>query len=841
MNKTFGEQLRAHREAHGWTRNQLAHRAHCAAVTVQKLERDERQPSLNLARQLAEALSLAAPQQTHFLAAARPNEQQVADLPSAPSLAVAPDALIARDAELAQIGELLTSDEHRLLTLTGTGGVGKTRLARAAADALATHFADGVYSVELAALRHPYLLLDAVAQAISCVGKDTVPLLERLTAFLHDKQLLLYLDNLEHLLDEKQRLAELLTSCPRLSILITSREATHLPDETVLTLQPLALPSLRMNVSVGDGDALLTAAEASPAVALFTARARESQPSFALTAQNVEAVVQLCTRLDGLPLALELVAARVRLMSPQMLLDRFTSSAGQPRIGLLAQPGATLPGGSPARQRTLHETLDWSYRLLNSAEQNAFCRLSLFAGGCTLEAAEALLHDEQTQPDHASLHAWDLLASLLDKHLLYQREAGGEPRFWMLETIREYASEQLAAAGDVEKQLRRHAAYYADVATHLSKQVYAGVDAERWLAEMEREHANFRVALGGSIARGEGELAMGMATSLWRFWWLRAHWREARNWFEQTLSLFDRSSRGSSVWARGLRAAGTLYVMYGDLATARGYLEESLNLAQAIGDEEVEALAYSSLSSLACDEGDYDQAEALMQRKLDYDLRMEDEHNLAISYAKLGEITLHREEYASGVRYTQQALALQRELGDRPSIMISSVNLAHGLAQQTQHEQALLHLEEALSLARSLHSQLGEVTTLQSMADIYFATDRIALSFQTLAEALTVAKSHGMHQKLGDLLRAVGEKLLRQGDMPGGVHLLGAALAAERMWAIQLEAVDRQQIEQTLAALYETAERATAERAYRGGVNTNADEAVERALRICQERGTESL
>ncbi len=865
MNKTFGEQLRTHREVRGWTRNQLAHRAHCATVTVHKIERDERQPSMQMAQQLADALALTPSQKEQLLATTRPRAASTADDGrAAQPFPAAPAALIVRDAELAQIGELLTSANHRLLTLTGTGGVGKTRLATAAADALATHFADGLYTVELAALRHPHLLLDAVARAVDCPANGALPLLDRLTICLRDQHLLLYLDNLEHLLDEKQRLAELLANCSRLSLLITSREATRLPGETVLTIQPLALPSLKMNGGVVDDEALLTAAEASPAVALFTVRARESQPGFALSMQNVEAVVQLCTRLDGLPLAVELVAARVRLMSPQMLLERFTKSAGQPRIGLLAQPGATLPGSPPTRQRSLHETLDWSYRLLNREEQRAFCRAALFQGGFTLDAAEALLHDEGNE--QGAILTWDLLGSLLDKHLLHQRsvdgeaasgaarDGAGEPRFQMLETVHAYAREQLLSLGEVDPLARRHAQHYCALAEALGRQVYKGVDVERWLDAVEVEQANFRAALEWAIAHNEGELAARIAVKLNRFWWIRHYVAEARAWLEKTLAIlpppppsFSESLSSESPFsddellrqrARVLRELGQLCYNVGDFTKSHPYLEEALALAQRVEDERLIALVASSLASLLCGIGELAQAEAYMLQSLEYDLQSGYATDIAITYGMLGEVAMYQEKWAVAEERLRHARRLQEELGDRYSLMITNINLAHAIFEQSRADEALPCLQEGLAYARAIEQPVGEATALRNLAELYVALGQAGRAFDAALQAFAVAQQHGLHQMVGGLIEFVGLQMSERGDWQDAVQLLGAVCAVERAANIELEARDYKTLEQRLLALRKAHGAEEVNRLYRIGGSATTAQAIATAQNFCRALAT---
>lgn len=449
-NRSLGQQVRFYREARGWTRKALAHQVGCAVVTLQKVEREERRPSVELLQLLAQALHLTAAEATTLTTLLQPatTETPAARPGSAP--------ILGRTAELQQIGQLLTTGQTRLLTLTGPGGVGKTCLATAAVSAVGAHFRDGAYSVALAALQHPDLVVHTIARAVGLADGAEAALAQRLLTFLHAKHLLLYLDNVEHLHRATPLFHQLLIDCPQLAILATSRAPLRLTGEMVLAVEPLALPA-RAALTQNP----LASAVAAPAVALFVQRAQAVKPTFTLTAENALAVAHLCMHLDGLPLAIELVAARSRLLSPAAMLQRFVTATGQPRLDLLVQEQATLPGSQPARHRTLRETLDWSYQLLTSTEQQAFQRLALFSGGCTLAAAEALLHDEQETDNSTALYTWDRLGSLLDKSLLYQRESNGEARFFMLETIRAYACEQLLQQAELVALQRRHAAYYS--------------------------------------------------------------------------------------------------------------------------------------------------------------------------------------------------------------------------------------------------------------------------------------------------------------------------------------------------------------------------------------------
>jgi non-specific serine/threonine protein kinase len=517
---------------------------------------------------------------------------------SPPTNLPAPSAkLIGRDREVDELTALLRREDLRLVTLTGAGGTGKTSLARHVAHELLAEYADGVFLVDLATLTDPELVVYTVAQALGVKEAGGGTIGDALKEFLREKRTLLVFDNFEHVAAAAPLVAELCAAAPHVKALVTSRVVLHLSAEHEYVVSPLELPSTAARarqVPLGE-------LQRCAAVALFVDRAAAARPGFALTAENAMAVAEICTRLDGLPLALELAAARVKLLQPQAILARLEN-----RLKLLTGGARDLP----SRQQTMRGAISWSYDLLDEAEKTLLQRLSVFAGGCTLEAAEAICD----AGGDLGIDVLDGLASLADKSLVTQRAQGDdEPRFRMLELVREFARESLGESGEAELMAHRHERYFLETAEQADAEqraLYSAKAPERF----EREHDNLRAALAHALETN-AENALRLAGALSPFWMMRGYLLEGRRWCERALEASG-SAAPTAAKGRALHGAGELIWRLGDLHAARAFYEESVRIARQVGDKKLIADASSGLGVVQMLRGDAAAARAHFEEAL---------------------------------------------------------------------------------------------------------------------------------------------------------------------------------------------------------------------------------
>ena len=650
-------------------------------------------PPTILAEEQSEEQTMTVPDAVTAPAILGERQETPTDTPSAGPLWRVPAILmplVGREQDLSSICALLSRPEVRLVTLLGVGGIGKTSLALQVAIQMRDHFADGVCLVALAPLNDPALMLSSIVYELGIQVVGAQPLLETVKAWLRDKHLLLLLDNFEQIVTAAPMLEDLLAACQKLTILVTSREVLHLKVEHLYLVPPLALPDLSR---LPDDEDLAQYAS----VSLFVQRAQAIKPDFKLTRTNAGAIAELCVRLDGLPLALELAAARIRLLPPQALLAR------------LSQRFQVLTGGPrtmPERQQTLRNTIKWSHDLLDANERRLFQQLSIFVGGWTLEAAEAVCNAINDPPT-------DLLqgvTSLLDKSLLQQiGQEGEEPRLVMLETIREYGLERLAASGELEVTRQAHAEYYLKLAEE-AEQKLKSTQQVIWLERLELEHDNLRAALNWLVERQEVEMALRLGTALCLFWTMHGHVSEGRPLLESILSSSSTETVSLPVRAQALNGAGGLASNQGDYGRAKALYQESLQLSQKSGNRRGIAASINGLAFVAMAGGDYTSASAMFEESLVLLRELGDRWNLAdtLYYSALAAtFRIDRTDTAAARSMVEESLVISRELGNRRS-QAYSLNLLGFLSMlQGQGAVACSLIEESLAIHKALGDRQG--------------------------------------------------------------------------------------------------------------------------------------
>ncbi len=805
----FHEWLKKRRKALDLTHDRLAHHVGCSPNTLRKLESGERRPSEQLAERLARHLGVAPDQLTALVRYARRGRVElppavVPSLPGAtpgmPSRSVPPrplTRLIGREALLAEVQALVLGHKVRLVTLTGPGGVGKTRLAQELAAELHRHFADGALFVPLATLHEPSTALAALAQAVQLAPDADRPLVEALRDALHERQLLLVLDNLEQVIELGASIVELLAACPQLHVVTSSRAALRVRGEHLVPIPPLELPTEAAPPE-------LQALADIPAVALFVERAQAVVPQFVLSAENAPAVAAICRRLDGLPLAIELAAARLRVLPPDALLDRLDR-----RLPLLVGGARDLP----ERQQTLRDTLAWSCELLSPAARALFARLAVFAGGVPLDAVSAVCAGCSADDPIAIL---DQLQSLADHSLIQSNPQSGNARFSMLAIVQEYAAELLAGSGGEHEVRERHARWCYDLCAQALLKINHA-DQQVWIERLEAEHDNLRAALEWLLADPQPaalELAARLLCLLYRFWYTCGHLSEGLRWMELALARADELP--GELRADLLHCAAVLAVEHRRLPQAEAWLLTSLTCSRALGRRAAVAAALPILSSIRERRGDLTAAAALASESVAIFRELDDREGLGDALDRLAQCAYYAGDLPRAIDLHEEVLALRRESGDLWLIGSTLNNLGVAIHENGDPERALPLIAEAVALVGQVGNTLMRARMQLNLGSVQMSLGNVAAAAEWYAHSLALSWSCNDLFAIGWLLRAIAT-LLIPSNPAQAARMFGkaSALVGQDDW--QLPPFDRQRLDTALDELRARLDPATHTLAWQTG------------------------
>jgi predicted ATPase/transcriptional regulator with XRE-family HTH domain len=793
----FNLWIKQRRKALDLTQEDLSECVGCSTVTIQKIELGERRPSKQVALRLAECLRLLADEQEKFVRFAR-GEQGAGPSPigTATRSGVVPQSptpnnlpapltpLVGREEALGAAHNYLLRQDIRLLTLTGVPGIGKTRLSLDVAAQLLPDFRDGVFLVELAPITEPDLVASTVATALGCKEIGQGSHVDWLKEFVGEQRMLMVLDNFEQVLDAAPLVVEMLRTCSALKVLITSREALHIMGEQQFPVPPLEVPDLARLHAAQDDQALLSY----PAVTLFMQCARAVDPGFELTEENHRVVAAICTRLEGLPLAIELAAARIKVLTPEELFSHLDR-----RLRLLT-------GGSrylPPRLQTLRGAIDWSYRLLDESERNLFACLGVFVGGATLSAIQAIY---TVQGD--LLDMLEGVGSLLDKNLL-RREASGS-RFTMLEMIREYASEKLAEHTAAQAIRRAHALYFLQLAEEAL--AAHGPEETNGLGRFEEEHDNLRAALQWCLSKEAGtdgiEIGLRLVVLLGRFWYVRGYISEGR---ERIATVLSRSEaigpQVKSLRAWALIRAGSLAFLQADYPATRVALEEALDLFRALGYKKGIAESLLNLGDTSREQGDYDAAVPLFEQSLSTFREIGDRSgiSLVLSLMSWGEMRLGL--FAQATDHLLESLQIARQEQNADDVALALSGLGEMMLLQGEYEKATPLLEESLAIRRSIGHKWNTAVSLGALGWLALRQGNIRQASEMISESLTLRKELRDKGGVSWCLEKFAQIELEKGDPLRAAHLLGAAKALRDNIHNDVDIADRPDFERTTDAV----------------------------------------
>ena len=736
--------------------------------------------------------------------------------PGTGSLPVFRGAMVGHEKELAAAQEMLLHPDTGLVTMIGTGGTGKTRLAVQVAAQLQEEFRDGVRFVALESVQGPELALSAIANALGVMETGDTRLLESLKENLAGKQVLLVLDNFEHLTAAAPSVAALLEACNGLKVLVTSRRPLRVRGEREFPVPPLALP----DPGQSDDPRQLSRCAA---VRLFVDRARDINPNFELTQENAQAVSEICRRLDGLPLAIELAAARIKILPPRAMLRMLSA-------GL-----ALLTGGArdlPARQQTLSSTVAWSYNLLKKPEQQLFRRLAVFAGGFTFEACEVVCNADSS----LGIGTLDGIAALVENSLVrLDVDRDVEPRFALLRTIRDYISERLAESGEELITRRRHAFYCRDLAMQ-AEPALVTAEQEAWVRRLEEENDNLRAALQWCMAQDDRELdivALSLVGSLWRFWWMRGYLTEGRSWIERALHGADRTTASGAgepeveaLKAKALRGLGNLAWSQTDYPAARSLYEEALAIYRKQGDEREVGSSLNNLGNVYADMGQPGEAKLALEESLVIARRAGYDTLAAVVLGNLGGLAIDQGDYERGRAATTEALKLERAAGNTVGVAQSLTNLGIISVALGEYGRAHQELADALQLNREVGADLNTAFAIEALGVLACDEQEYAKARALHLEALAIRLELGHKAGVVECLRGLAEVAVATKESERAARLYGACDALREEMGASLFHSTRKRFERFSAAGRAQMGDAAWEEASRRGRGLSLEQAV---------------
>lgn len=862
---SFGEWLKQQRHARDLTQEQLGDFAGCSFETIRKIEKGRRRASRHMVEALGRYLRIPPEELSAVMQLARLGSDatdaityilppHIADgqvsqppLRASAGLPAWRTTFIGREHERVQVRDLLEQPEMRLLTLIGPPGIGKTRLSFQVADALVGHFQDGVSHVFLSPVTDPALVCQAIAQALGVKEAPNQPLEHTLVDHLRDKHMLLLLDNFEQVIPAGPLVGRLLAECPRLTVLVSSRTALRVYGEHQFPVPPLSLPDsdTRQPPSFEE-------LAQSEAVELFTQRSQAVKPNFMLTADNAPIVAEICRQLDGLPLAIELAAARSKVLAPKALLARLSS-----RLNLLTAGMQDLP----PRQQTLRGAIAWSYDLLNEEERALFRRMSVFAGGRTLEAVEVVCNAKED----LKTDVLDLVTSLMDKSLLRPVEETGEPRFYMLWTIREYGLECLVDAAEEGVTKSSHAEYFLDLAED-AEPLLKGPGQAVWLNRLEDEHGNLRVALEWSQKTDVQTFAR-LASALWRFWYVRGYLSEGRGWldavrevdgslptplrakvrygagamavnqgeyqlaeklFNESLAMFRELGDKIGI-SDCINNLGILATNQGDYARAIDLFDRSLVLRREVGDKRIIAGTLNNMANLAIIRGDYDQACAFLEEALEIFETSGELTVRAILLNNLGRAVLNQGDYEAARALFKKSLSIKQELGDKEGIASSLNRLGVVARCEGDYEQAQSLLEESLDLFRELGEKEGIAMVLNNLGQIAREQERYVEARALHEDSLFILQVLGDKMAIAVCLLGLADTARAEGRPERAVRLLGAIDSMLKAAGAVLEPTDRNEYDRNVASTREVLGEDAFQSAWAAGQEMALEQAIQEA------------